>query len=239
MNLTCPDCGQTQDESAHYKDKQNATGRQARCKACTKRRAARYYRDRTGCTKGYKTNGPAPTAQCPACGQQFTQDHNLSTYCSRACANRASGRRRPRRSARRGTQTTIAACTICGAGYVQEHPGTRTCSPACSNQLTSLRNSDKSHHRRTLMHGTTYVPINKQEIYERDTWTCGLCGNPIPQTAHYPDPMSASLDHITPISVGGSHTPDNVQAAHLTCNIRKGNRVGETPRVEILEGLPR
>lgn len=34
--------------------------------------------------------------------------------------------------------------------------------------------------------------------------------------------MGASLDHIIPLSRGGHHTADNVQAAHLACNHRKG-----------------
>ena len=39
----------------------------------------------------------------------------------------------------------------------------------------------------------------------------------------WPDPMSASLDHIVPLSRGGTHTLDNVQLAHLACNERKHN----------------
>jgi 5-methylcytosine-specific restriction endonuclease McrA len=38
----------------------------------------------------------------------------------------------------------------------------------------------------------------------------------------WPDPKSASLDHVRPISRGGSHTYFNVQLAHLTCNLKKG-----------------
>jgi 5-methylcytosine-specific restriction endonuclease McrA len=38
-----------------------------------------------------------------------------------------------------------------------------------------------------------------------------------------PDPMSPSLDHILPLSKGGTHEPRNVQLAHLGCNVRKYN----------------
>jgi 5-methylcytosine-specific restriction endonuclease McrA len=37
--------------------------------------------------------------------------------------------------------------------------------------------------------------------------------------------MSATLDHVVPISVGGEHTRENVRCAHLRCNARRGNRV--------------
>jgi len=38
--------------------------------------------------------------------------------------------------------------------------------------------------------------------------------------------MSASLDHIFPLSLGGDHVRENVHAAHLRCNISKNNRGG-------------
>lgn len=36
-------------------------------------------------------------------------------------------------------------------------------------------------------------------------------------------PKSVSLDHVTPVSKGGSHTRDNTQATHLLCNQKKHN----------------
>ncbi len=36
-----------------------------------------------------------------------------------------------------------------------------------------------------------------------------------------------SIDHIVPITRGGTHTWDNAQLAHLLCNTRKGNKVLE------------
>lgn len=66
--------------------------------------------------------------------------------------------------------------------------------------------------------------IKYNEIFERDLWVCNLCGKPVDKTKKYPDAMSASLDHIIPLSKGGSHTKDNVQLAHLLCNIKKGNK---------------
>lgn len=37
--------------------------------------------------------------------------------------------------------------------------------------------------------------------------------------------MSASLDHREPLALGGAHTYDNSQCAHLVCNERKGARL--------------
>jgi hypothetical protein len=64
-----------------------------------------------------------------------------------------------------------------------------------------------------------------KDVYERDEWTCGLCRLPVDPGLAWPHPMSASVDHILPLSQGGSHTLANVQCAHLSCNCAKGDQV--------------
>jgi 5-methylcytosine-specific restriction endonuclease McrA len=72
--------------------------------------------------------------------------------------------------------------------------------------------------RRALERGCVAELFEPREIFERDDWTCQLCGQPVPRDACFPHPLSASIDHIVPLSRGGAHTKDNVQLAHLTCN---------------------
>ncbi|RUP04752.1 MAG: hypothetical protein EKK34_12630 [Mycobacterium sp.] len=78
--------------------------------------------------------------------------------------------------------------------------------------------------RRHLMADTAVEPIFNEEIFERDKWVCQLCFEDVDPLLFYPHPESASLDHITPLSLGGTHTEDNVQLAHFRCNCSKGNR---------------
>lgn len=79
--------------------------------------------------------------------------------------------------------------------------------------------------RRVRIKGGETEKIQRLEIFERDGWTCGICGEPIDPTIAYPSPLSKSIDHIIPVSKGGSHTRANVQAAHLACNSRKRDRL--------------
>lgn len=72
---------------------------------------------------------------------------------------------------------------------------------------------------------TVGEPFTNGEIFERDGWRCGLCGDGIDQARAWPDPGSASLDHVLPLSKGGAHSRENVQASHLGCNVSKNNRV--------------
>jgi 5-methylcytosine-specific restriction endonuclease McrA len=57
-----------------------------------------------------------------------------------------------------------------------------------------------------------------RDIYERDGWKCGICHKKVNKKLSYPNPMSASLDHIIAIALGGEHAKVNVQLAHLVCN---------------------
>lgn len=68
--------------------------------------------------------------------------------------------------------------------------------------------------------------ISYEEVFIRDNGICGLCYAPVVKNALHPDPVSGTLDHVLPLSLGGAHTYGNIQLAHLSCNSRKGNRIG-------------
>lgn len=79
---------------------------------------------------------------------------------------------------------------------------------------------------RARRHGVAFEPINRVDVFMRDEWLCGICSLPVDPTLAHPDSMSASLDHIVPMSLGGPHLYANVQCSHLICNIRKRDRLG-------------
>jgi len=105
-----------------------------------------------------------------------------------------------------------------------DHPG-KLWSPAYSarsKELKRISASTSAHARRVRLESATIERFDPFEIYERDGWVCGLCGVPVPPELNWPDPMSASLDHIMPLSAGGDHSRANAQLAHWICNVRKG-----------------
>jgi len=87
----------------------------------------------------------------------------------------------------------------------------------------SKRASDQR--RRAWKLGAETEKFTTAEIFERDGWCCGICSKPVDPTLAYPDRLSASLDHIVPLSLGGAHTRANTRLAHLWCNVSRGNRV--------------
>ena len=55
---------------------------------------------------------------------------------------------------------------------------------------------------------------------------CGICGKPVDKSLKFPDPMSATVDHIIPISRNGDPSAlENLQLAHRCCNRAKSDRL--------------
>jgi len=81
------------------------------------------------------------------------------------------------------------------------------------------------HARRARLAAVESDHYKPHEIFERDQWTCRLCNEAIDEALRWPHRYSASVDHVIPLSLGGSDTLQNVQSAHLTCNISKGARI--------------
>jgi len=69
--------------------------------------------------------------------------------------------------------------------------------------------------------------MKRLRIYVRDRFTCQYCGK-------RKGADELTLDHITPRAQDGHSTPENLVAACVTCNNRKGNRTPEQARMPLL-----
>lgn len=123
-------------------------------------------------------------------------------------------------------------CVVCGGCFISSHSGKICCSPECSLErrkqqaLKSVREDGGCHRRRSIRFDVSYEVIDPLEIFRRDKWICQLCLSPVNQDVAFPHPLSATLDHITPMSKGGPHTRDNVQCSHWCCNSAKRDGKG-------------
>lgn len=66
--------------------------------------------------------------------------------------------------------------------------------------------------------------IDPLAVFIYHNWMCHLCNQKIDPDARLPeDDMAATIDHVIPLSLGGTHTWDNVAPAHAKCNFQKAN----------------
>lgn len=70
--------------------------------------------------------------------------------------------------------------------------------------------------------------ISLKKLVERDGGICQICGKAVDysdiENGHIKK-LYPTLDHIIPLSKGGTHTWNNVQLAHMMCNAGKCDRL--------------
>ena len=176
-----------------------------------------------------KTRRPKVDRACGNCGEGFLAKpsdiaRGRAKFCSKNC--QSEGNRR----------SVDCSCDQCGTVFVLHASAVargegKYCSQRCYGDSKivdrdgrRLGDIPKSKRQRAEYWGVDYEPYPNRVIFERDNYVCGLCLQVIDSELEYPHPMSASVDHIVPMSRGGDSSPRNVQAAHLECNRSKNNR---------------
>lgn len=74
--------------------------------------------------------------------------------------------------------------------------------------------------RRARLLAATVEEVDRLAVIERDNATCYLCG-----TKLNPETDKITLDHVIPLTRGGSHSMDNLKVACVSCNTRKSNKL--------------
>ena len=126
-------------------------------------------------------------------------------------------------------------CYECGIVFKASSLGNKYCSIECSNKR---KNRIKEINRRTKLkeNGSVDWSISLNKLIKRDINICHICGSKCNKNdyaidtnghfivgANYP-----SIDHVLPVSKGGTHTWGNIKLAHHYCNtIKSNNKVYE------------
>lgn len=122
-------------------------------------------------------------------------------------------------------------CGECGKQYFNSKNQVH-CSSKCTKRFKSRVNRMKREGRVTA-NGKVHWDISIEKIARRDGDACYLCGESC-DTKDYTVRSDGtfiagnfypSIEHVIPISKGGTHTWDNVLLAHRYCNSVKGARV--------------
>lgn len=70
----------------------------------------------------------------------------------------------------------------------------------------------------------------RQELFERDNWTCYYCGEKVTKD-------NATLDHLTPQCKGGKNTKENLKTSCLLCNSIKSGKTYEEASPYLLKSI--
>ena len=127
----------------------------------------------------------------------------------------------------------VDECETCGSPFVQGSRKRSFCSDACARTSYRYHNRSTWHMRRASECGAEAEKFLSVEIFERDEWTCKLCGIPVNRETELPHPFAPTLDHVIPLVQGGQHTRDNTQCAHFYCNSIKSDAADPEGRLGV------
>lgn len=184
----------------------------------------------------------APRRLCVVCGASFDVTKHRRSCCSERCTD---ARRGVMFKMRRLAALPDRECDFCLEPVPTSlRRDARYCSLYCQQAKWYSANAETlrartsewnrrhegkrrayRHTRRARMYAVAYETFDAWEIADRDGWRCHLCGGQVDRALAYPDPASKSVDHVIPLSKGGSHTRANVAITHLICNTRKKDRM--------------
>lgn len=148
---------------------------------------------------------------CENCGDQCKD--GASRFCSYACNKAWRGERQCK------CGVIVPGCTAFGPG-----PSCVACKRKTVRAWKRLYGKDTR--KRVRKGGGYWNPkVRALAVFKRDKWICYLCKARCEKVYDPLNPLSATLDHVWPVSRGGDHDWHNVRTACAGCNAKKGNRV--------------
>ena len=161
----------------------------------------------------YKNHKVTVYNKCQYCGGKFAVGKRR-VFCSEECVKNQEELEKKKR-------WRFKRCKYCN----RWHYGHKNvyCSEKCrlkgKRLYDELRKSKRLESARK--NGQFDADIDIYKLIERDGGLCYLCGDDVLFSYHYNDPKYPTIEHVLPISKGGSHSWDNVKVACRECNTRK------------------
>jgi hypothetical protein len=175
------------------------------CKPCMKRSALAYKRERLG-RPGFRF------FICQTCGREFSSAKRTVETCSVECSD---AKRAARQKAERRATKSERQCPHCGELFMPRRINAFYCSERCNSSAHALVR------KMAGRAGSERRKISRAAIGDRDGWRCNICHRPVDKRRRHPDPLAPSIDHVIPLSQGGTNDLENLQLTHLVCNLRK------------------
>lgn len=122
-----------------------------------------------------------------------------------------------------GNQATCSKGHLWSENTVLRADGSRRCR-ACT------RVYDRAYQKGTKAYATWKGPeyrANRAVVLAEAPPYCAICGAWVDKGLSGRDPAGPSVDHIIPVSAGGTHELSNLALVHALCNSRKQNKVAK------------
>jgi hypothetical protein len=243
VSKTCRKCGEEKPLGEFYVKDRSTGRRMAQCRACMNADSLARYHQNPGPFKARatewarrnrdKVNRSSVASRLRNRESRRAADRKRESapgFRARKAAYRKANAERIKARNAEYRKREAAAIKESGRAYYLANKEVVTerikkCNAAKPGHYNQLHKAAKHRRKVRLVNQGPHERFTDLEIFERDGWVCQLCKDPVDRSLAYPNPRSASLDHVLPIAKGGGHTRENAQLAHLGCNARKRDRV--------------
>lgn len=210
----CSTCGETKPLEAYSPNPRGRLGRQARCRAC--------YRE-------WRRRNQEKVRQYQATYEKANRDKRIAYRDAnrerdneRSRAYYAANREKVRSRQAEWTRENQDKKKALDAAYRAANREKIRAYRKAYGVENRERIAGYDARRRARIADTSTGPVDLEALW---TGRCDVCGSEMSRDVKWPDPDFASIDHVIPLSRGGTHTQGNLQWAHLSCNQRKAARV--------------
>lgn len=174
------------------------------------------------------SNKPVTYNSCKTCGTQFQVKAQTRVFCSKSCSyehTKARVLKSWHESKKHRPHFKEIECSYCSRPVTVPSSFTQkmVSHPECKAERKKARNRIKSTRRRGYR--ATLRNLSVEKMGDRDNWTCHICNDPVNPLLPSNHREGASVDHVIPLSRGGSDEPENLKLSHWICNVRKSNKV--------------
>lgn len=161
--------------------------------------------------------------RCLSCQMKETEKRKLNE-----ALDRKEAREQERRHNRKIVQLSLTFCVECGQLVTK---GRKFCENCKRERLKEYYRIADIKRRSRIGNSIKDNDITLKKLYERDNGVCYICGRVCDWNdsewkdgtfvvgRNYP-----TIEHLKPLSKGGSHTWNNIKLACLSCNSKKYNR---------------
>lgn len=146
---------------------------------------------------------------CSTCWQTFATNKKQVKCCSDVCLKNS--------QATRNRHIYFKNCQTCGKFCTMRSWKSTRCS---SCQTLFVWESEKKYEQ-----NRNHSKVGKVIPYvgERDGWKCSICFGKVKSKVYSSgDKWSPTIDHVIPVSQGGTDDLSNLKLAHMICNAKKG-----------------
>ena len=153
---------------------------------------------------------------CEICGKTFTHVLPNKKFCSKTCMNRKHDGKGPYKKAPK-------TCVVCGKVFMGVRRNAKTCSEKCRWDFARIDRNRRYKHLKEI--GEFDESATLPNVFNRFKGICQSCGDQLTFDEDWLSGKYPSIDHVIPLSKGGTHTWDNIQLLCRSCNCKKSNKM--------------